>query len=238
MWWGAEVAKFDVRGDRTRRAAHERGPAGGDPRRRRARAVPAKSPWHPGHREARRHAGEIGRSKVKRDEVMHLSRQLSAFVRAGLPLIEAVHTLGVESGNPKPSKDHGRCRARAPPRRQSVQLLRPTPADLSRLLPRHPAVGRAHRPPGHGAGPTGEVSRAGPRGAATHQPGPDLSGHDRDARALHRGGPGWFRASQVPHVLRGAGRRAAAGAAHSARHHRLRARVVVGRAGRRRWQSY
>ena len=31
---------------------------------------------------------------------MHLSRQLSAFVRAGLPLIEAVHTLGVESGNP------------------------------------------------------------------------------------------------------------------------------------------
>lgn len=43
---------------------------------------------------------EIGRSKVKRDEVMHLSRQLSAFVRAGLPLIEAVHTLGVESGNP------------------------------------------------------------------------------------------------------------------------------------------
>jgi type IV pilus assembly protein PilC len=43
---------------------------------------------------------EIGRSKVKRDEVMHLSRQLGAFVRAGLPLIEAVHTLGVESASP------------------------------------------------------------------------------------------------------------------------------------------
>jgi type IV pilus assembly protein PilC len=42
---------------------------------------------------------EIAGSKVKREEVMHLSRQLSAFVRAGLPLIEAVHTLGVESGN-------------------------------------------------------------------------------------------------------------------------------------------
>lgn len=41
----------------------------------------------------------IGRSGVKRDEVMHLSRQLSAFVRAGLPLIEAVHTLGIESAN-------------------------------------------------------------------------------------------------------------------------------------------
>ena len=48
----------------------------------------------------KRDATNVGRSRVKRDEVMHLSRQLSAFVRAGLPLIEAVHTLGVESGNP------------------------------------------------------------------------------------------------------------------------------------------
>jgi type IV pilus assembly protein PilC len=42
---------------------------------------------------------EVGRSRVKREEVMHLSRQLSAFVRAGLPLIEAVHTLGEEAQN-------------------------------------------------------------------------------------------------------------------------------------------
>jgi len=41
----------------------------------------------------------VGRSGVKREEVMHLSRQLSAFVRAGLPLIEAVHMLGAESSN-------------------------------------------------------------------------------------------------------------------------------------------
>jgi type IV pilus assembly protein PilC len=43
---------------------------------------------------------DIGGSRVKRHEVMHLSRQLSAFVSAGLPLIEAVHMLGVESANP------------------------------------------------------------------------------------------------------------------------------------------
>jgi type IV pilus assembly protein PilC len=43
---------------------------------------------------------KVGRSRVKRHEVMHLSRQLSAFVSAGLPLIEAVHMLGVESANP------------------------------------------------------------------------------------------------------------------------------------------
>ena len=37
--------------------------------------------------------------RVKREEVMHLSRQLGAFVAAGLPLIDAVHTLGVEARN-------------------------------------------------------------------------------------------------------------------------------------------
>jgi type IV pilus assembly protein PilC len=37
--------------------------------------------------------------RVKREEVMHLSRQLGAFVQAGLPLIDAVHTLGAEARN-------------------------------------------------------------------------------------------------------------------------------------------
>ena len=43
---------------------------------------------------------EIAGSKVKREEIMHLSRQLSAFIRAGLPLVEAVHVLGEEAANP------------------------------------------------------------------------------------------------------------------------------------------
>src|SRR5262245_20959592 len=42
---------------------------------------------------------EISPQRVKRDELMHLSRQLGAFVKAGLPLIEAVHILGEEAGN-------------------------------------------------------------------------------------------------------------------------------------------
>ena len=42
---------------------------------------------------------EITKQKVKRDELMHLSRQLGAFVRAGLPLIEAVRILGQEAKN-------------------------------------------------------------------------------------------------------------------------------------------
>jgi type IV pilus assembly protein PilC len=42
---------------------------------------------------------EISAPRVKREAVMHLSRQLGAFVRAGLPLIDAVHTLGDEGTN-------------------------------------------------------------------------------------------------------------------------------------------
>jgi type IV pilus assembly protein PilC len=42
---------------------------------------------------------ELTAKRVKRAEIMHLSRQLGAFVHAGLPLVDAVHTLGAESGN-------------------------------------------------------------------------------------------------------------------------------------------
>jgi type IV pilus assembly protein PilC len=42
---------------------------------------------------------EITPARVKRSEIMHLSRQLAAFIRAGLPLVEAVHALGEEGKN-------------------------------------------------------------------------------------------------------------------------------------------
>lgn len=42
---------------------------------------------------------EVTAPRVKRVEVMHLTRQLGAFIRAGLPLIDAVHTLGAEARN-------------------------------------------------------------------------------------------------------------------------------------------
>jgi type IV pilus assembly protein PilC len=42
---------------------------------------------------------ELTAPRVKRVELMHLSRQLGAFIRAGLPLIDAVHTIGSESAN-------------------------------------------------------------------------------------------------------------------------------------------
>src|SRR2546429_8637823 len=42
---------------------------------------------------------ELSAPRVRREEVMHLSRQLGAFIRAGLPLIDAVHTLGEGATN-------------------------------------------------------------------------------------------------------------------------------------------
>ncbi|GAA1976601.1 type II secretion system F family protein [Nocardioides panacihumi] len=42
---------------------------------------------------------EISGPRIKREAVMHLSRQIAAFLRAGLPILEAVHTIGAESEN-------------------------------------------------------------------------------------------------------------------------------------------
>jgi type IV pilus assembly protein PilC len=46
----------------------------------------------------RRH---VGRGKVPRPELMHFSRQLAAFVRAGVPLLESIEVIGEEASNPK-----------------------------------------------------------------------------------------------------------------------------------------
>lgn len=40
---------------------------------------------------------EISPPRIKRVEVMHLSRQLAAFIRAGLPILTAIHTLGEDA---------------------------------------------------------------------------------------------------------------------------------------------
>jgi type IV pilus assembly protein PilC len=42
---------------------------------------------------------ELSGPRVKRADLMHLSRQMAAFVRAGLPILDAVHTIAEESLN-------------------------------------------------------------------------------------------------------------------------------------------
>ncbi len=42
---------------------------------------------------------ELSGPRIKREAVMHLSRQIAAFLRAGLPILEAVHAIGTENDN-------------------------------------------------------------------------------------------------------------------------------------------
>jgi type IV pilus assembly protein PilC len=42
---------------------------------------------------------EISGPRIKKVEVMHLSRQIAAFLRAGLPILDAVHSIGQEAEN-------------------------------------------------------------------------------------------------------------------------------------------
>lgn len=44
---------------------------------------------------------EIGKGKVPRAEVMHLSRQLAAFIRAGVPILDGIEVVAEESGSLK-----------------------------------------------------------------------------------------------------------------------------------------
>lgn len=42
---------------------------------------------------------EISGPRIKLDHVMHLSRQIAAFLKAGLPIIDAVHSIGQDNDN-------------------------------------------------------------------------------------------------------------------------------------------
>ena len=43
---------------------------------------------------------QISEARIKPAELMHLSRQLSAFLQAGIPILEAISVIGQESGKP------------------------------------------------------------------------------------------------------------------------------------------
>src|SRR3954467_3167122 len=42
---------------------------------------------------------ELTRQRVKRKELMHFSRQLAVFVKAGIPIIDALESISEEMGN-------------------------------------------------------------------------------------------------------------------------------------------
>lgn len=42
---------------------------------------------------------ELTRKKIPREEIMHLSRQLASFIRAGIPILDAIQVIAEETGN-------------------------------------------------------------------------------------------------------------------------------------------
>ena len=94
------MPKFAYVGVDPRRQRGQGDAQGREPRRRRGRALRAAAAPPARDREARASSSyEISGPRIKREAVMHLSRQIAAFLRAGLPILEAVHTIGAESEN-------------------------------------------------------------------------------------------------------------------------------------------
>ena len=88
---------------------------------------------------------ELTKEKVKKKELMHFTRQLAVFVKAGIPITEAMEIIGDETEDvalQRTITDDGRGPAQ---RWHVLRGRRQAPRSLPQLLHRHPAVGRADR---------------------------------------------------------------------------------------------
>ena len=63
-------------------------------------APPARASARPGPKERSKYNVELKKSRIKRKSLMNLSRQLSAFLRAGIPLLDAITVLAQEADKP------------------------------------------------------------------------------------------------------------------------------------------
>ncbi len=88
---------------------------------------------------------ELTKEKVKKKDLMNFTRQLAVFVKAGIPITDALITIGDETDDValrRAFERHGR----RPPQRWPVLGGRGrTPRGVPRLLRRHPPGRRTHR---------------------------------------------------------------------------------------------
>ena len=115
---------------------------------------------------------EITKKAVKRKEVMHFSRQLSVFVKAGIPIMEALETLAEETKRqasaPSPARHD-----RAAPRGRDLRPRRGSaPGGISPLLRGRARVRRAHRYPRQGPRRARRLHREGRRSPVCQSPPP------------------------------------------------------------------
>ena len=89
---------------------------------------------------------EITKQKVKRAEIMHFSRQIGAFVRAGIPIVDAIETVREgtdERPVPRRSSRTSRSRSRPAsrsPRRSPVTATCSRPTTSASCAPRSSPV--------------------------------------------------------------------------------------------------
>ena len=78
---------------------------------------------------------ELTKEKVKKKELMHFTRQLAVFVKAGIPITEALETIGDETEDIAPTTlaRVSTSRSRYPARLSSVVSKRPVSSADSRM---------------------------------------------------------------------------------------------------------
>ena len=103
---------------------------------------------------------QITKKKIKRADLMNFSRQLAAFLRAGIPILDSLHDAHRERRKPRPATVLDDI---ADALRSGMPLSDAMAAALGAvpdLLHRHPALGRADREPRRGARPARRLHRA------------------------------------------------------------------------------
>ena len=103
---------------------------------------------------------EITKKTVPRKDIMHFSRQLSVFIKAGIPIMEALEVIAEETTDKLLKRSLYDMIERLAVRRHLRVGRRRPPGSLPQLLRRHSLVGRADRKPRHRARPAGRLSRA------------------------------------------------------------------------------
>ena len=89
---------------------------------------------------------ELTPQRVPKQEIMHFSRQMAAFVRTGIPITDALEVIEEGSGNKRFKQILGEMREQIQNGVPFSDALAEHAKRLPAVLHRHPAVGGAHRP--------------------------------------------------------------------------------------------
>ena len=140
---------------------------------------------------------ELTKEKVPRKELMHFSRQMSVFMKAGIPVLDALDVMTEEMGNKVFERVLAEMGDSLRVGRDVRGGVRRAPRGVPAVLPRHSCLGRADWQPGRRARPALRLHRPRPRCATqghvgAHVPGDRAHHGGRRHRRDHRIRPSPF----------------------------------------------